>query len=354
MSHPTQQSALITRSGALWQTVDAAQFARRVQELANALLEVGAPTGGVVALEHAASAEAVTVAVAALDAGLAVRLGPAQPPLAAALVATPARAAALAAEAGIDQVAIPCAATADGAASLERLAAHGVLQTALHPDALAARTAARADDDAAVIAADGAVFRAAQLAAAVAALRAVEDLLRPDEPVLFAVPLAQPWLLAFALAAVAAGAPVAVGALADAQTVRPGVIVASCADVAALPERVASGSRLLGGLARLLGRDRTLPPARCLIVPDGFVEKDLCVDLHLGGTTVLHAVGDRHLLVPAALNQPHRFRLDAYGLPVPHHDARIEDGRLVLDGPLGGPTSIGARLDADGFVVPSA
>ena len=342
-------SALITRTGALWQALDADAFRQRVRELAQAFCGLGIPAGGVVSLEHASSSEALTFAVAALEAGLAVRLGPAQPPVATALVATPVRAAALAAEAGIDQVAIPCCADADGAKALERLAAHGVLEAALHPDALAART----PGPTAVIAADGTAFSSAQLAAALASLRAVGDLLRPDEPVLIAVPLDQPWVLALALAALDAGAPVAVGRLGDAQVVRPGVIVASCADVAALPERTAPGSRLVAGLARLLGRDRTIPPARCLIVPDGFVDRDLCVDLHLGGTSVLHAVGDPHLIVPAALNQPARLRLDAYGLPAPDHEAAIEGGRLVVTGTTGGAeTSIGARLDTDGFIVP--
>ena len=62
--------------------------------------------------------------------------------------------------------------------------------------------------------------------------------------------------------------------------------------------------------------------------------------------------------MPAALNQPHRLRLDAYGLPAPHHTARIEHGRLVVEGPaaatpVGVETAIGAQVDADGFVVPA-
>ena len=344
-------SALITRTGALWQALDADAFALRVRELAHAFSGLAIPVGGIACLEHATSSEALTFAVAALEAGLAVRLGPAQPPVAAALVATPVRAAALAAEAGIDQVAIPCCAEADGAKSLERLAAHGVMEAALRPDALTQRGQTPLSQ--AVIGADGTAFTHAQLAAAIASLRAVGDLLRPDEPLLIAVPLDQPWVLALALAALDAGAPVAIGDLGDAQVVRPGVIVASCVDVAALPERTAPGSRLVAGLARLLGRDRTIPPARCLIVPDGFVDRDLCVDLHLGGTAVLHAVGDAHLIVPAALNQPARLRLDAYGLPLPGHAVRIESGRLVVEGTTGGAeTAIGARVEADGFVVP--
>ena len=135
----------------------------------------------------------------------------------------------------------------------------------------------------------------------------------------------------------------------------PGLIVASCADVSALPDRAAPGSRLIAGLARLLGRDRTIPPARCLIVPDGFVDRDLCVDLALGGTTVLHAIGDPRLIVPAALNRPDRHRLDAYGLAVPDHEVAITGDRLVVRGataPGGVETAIGACLDGE-VVLPA-
>jgi hypothetical protein len=284
----------------------------------------------------------------------------AQPPLAAALVATPVRAAALAQQAGIDQVAVPCATTSDGGRSLERLAAHGVLHAALQPEALGERTAARGVDHVAVIGADGTGFALEQLHAAMRAFQQVPDLLRPDEPVLLAVPLAAPWLLALALAAIELGAPVALGELGDAPMIRPGVIVASAVDVADLPEPGASGPRFLAGLARRLGRNSTAPPARCLIVADGFVDADLCAQLHLSGTTVLHAVADPRLIVPAALNQPHRHRLDAYGLALPGHTVAIEDERLVVRGPAGIPTgplgtetAIGARIDADGFIVPA-
>lgn len=353
-------SALWTRSGALWRVLDRPLFETRVRELANALLELGVEPEAVLALEHATTSEALTFTVAALEAGLSVRLGLAQPPLAAALVATPVRAAAVAQETGVDQVAIPSATTADGGRSLERLAAHGVLHAALHPEGLAQRTAARRDEQLAVIGADGTAFTLAQLQAGMRALQQIEDLLRPDEPVLIAVPLDQPWVLALALAALAQQAPVAIGALGDAPMVRPGVIVASCADVTALPDPGASGPRILASLARRLGRDRAAPPARCLIVADGFVDADLCAHLQLSGTTVLHAIGDPRLIAPAALNQPHRQRLDAYGLPVPEHTATIENERLVIRGPAGTPTgplgtetSIGAAIDPDGFIVPA-
>ncbi|MGI9117549.1 MAG: hypothetical protein ACR2JV_07935 [Gaiellales bacterium] len=358
-AQPTS-SALWTRSGALWRVLDRPLFETRVRELAHAMLELEVEPEEVLALEHATTSEALTFAVAGLEAGLTVRLGLAQPPLRAALVATPVRAAALAREAGIDQVAIPSATTADGGRSLERLAAHGVLQAALHPDALAERTARRRDDQIAVVGGDGTAFTLAELHAGMHALQQVEDLLRPDEPVLIAVALDQPWVLAFALAALAIGAPVAVGALDDAPMIRPGVIVASCADVAELPEHGASAPRRLAGLARRLGRNRSAPPARCLIVADGFVDAELCAQLHLSGTTVLHAVADPRLIAPAALNQPHRHRLDAYGLPLPGHAALIDDDRLVVRGPAGTPTgplgtetSIGAAVDVDGFVVPA-
>jgi hypothetical protein len=353
-------SALWTRSGALWRVLDRSLFEVRVRELANAMLELERAPESILALEHATTSEALTFAVAALEAGMTVRLGMAQQPLAAALVATPVRAAALAQQTGIDQVAIPSATTSDGGRSLERLAAHGVLQAALHPDALAERSAQRRDDQVAIIGVDGTGFTLQQLHAAMRSFQRVPDLLRADEPVLIAVPLTEPWLLTFALAAIEAGAPVALGELGDAPMIRPGVIVASVADVTDLPEPGASGPRFLAGLARRLGRNSTAPPARCLIVPDGFVDADLCGQLHLSGTNVLHGIGDPRLIVPAALNQPHHHRLDAYGLPLPEHTATIEDERLVVrgpagiaTGPLGTETAIGARIDADGFVVPA-
>ena len=103
-----------------------------------------------------------------------------------------------------------------------------------------------------------------------------------------------------------------------------------------------------------------LAATRCLLVPNGFVDADLCGQLHLSGTAVLHAIGDPRLIVPAALNQPHRHRLDAYGLALPEHTATIEHERLVVrgpagiaTGPLGTETAIGARIDPDGFIVPA-
>lgn len=360
MHAPQTSTALWTRSGALWRVLDRPLFETRVRELANALLELDRPPESVFALEHAATSEALTFAVAALEAGLTVRLGLAQPPLAAALVATPVRAAALAQQTGVDQVAVPSAATSDGGRALERLAAHGVLHAALHPEALALRSAERRDDQLAVIGGDGTAFSLAELHAAMRAFQQVGDLLRPDEPVLIATPLDQPWLLALALAALEVGAPVAVGELADAPMIRPGVIVASCVDIAGLPEPGASGPRFLAGLARRLGRNSTAPPARCLLVADGFVATELCAHLNLSGTAVLHAVADPRLIVPAAMNQPHRHRFDAYGLPLPDHTATIEAERLVIRGPAGVPTcplgtetAIGARIDTDGFIVPA-
>ncbi|MGI9187195.1 MAG: hypothetical protein ACR2J9_06700, partial [Gaiellales bacterium] len=328
MQAQQSSSALWTRSGALWRVLDRPLFETRVRELANAMLELERAPESVLALEHATTSEALTFAVAALEAGMTVRLGTAQQPLAAALVATPVRAAALAQQAGIDQVAVPSATTSDGGRSLERLAAHGVLQAALHPDALAERTTERRDDQLAVIGVDGTGFSLQQLHAAMRSLQQVPDLLRPDEPVLIGVPLTDPWLVALALAAIEVGAPVALGELGDAPMIRPGIIVASVSDVAELPEPGASGPRFLAGLARRLGRNSTAPPARCLIVPDGFVDAELCGQLHLSGTAVLHAIADPHLIVPAALNQPHRHRLDAYGLPLPDHTATIEGERL--------------------------
>ena len=84
MHAPQPSTALWTRSGALWRVLDRPLFETRVRELANALLELDRPPESVFALEHAATSEALTFAVAALEAGLTVRLGLAQPPLAAA------------------------------------------------------------------------------------------------------------------------------------------------------------------------------------------------------------------------------------------------------------------------------
>ena len=82
MHAPQPSTALWTRSGALWRVLDRPLFETRVRELANALLELDRPPESVFALEHAATSEALTFAVAALEAGLTVRLGLAQPPLA--------------------------------------------------------------------------------------------------------------------------------------------------------------------------------------------------------------------------------------------------------------------------------
>ncbi|MFM7693116.1 MAG: hypothetical protein ACKO7U_02240 [Actinomycetota bacterium] len=363
-------AALRVRTGAAWRTVPRPVLDARVAEYAGGLLEAGCRPGDLLALEEARDGEVLALVLAALDAGLAVRLGRAEPPFAAAFAAEPARAAELAALAGIDQVRVPVPTARDRGVSLERLAAHGVLHVA-REGPLPADAAPTAP---ALLTAGGAALTRAELDAGVRALREVGDLLRPDTTLLIAVPLERPWLVTLALAALATGTAVAIGRIGDAEELGPDVVVATRAAVEGLageldePGRRARArslriqrgdaerpSRLLE-MARQLGRGRGVRPARCLIVPDGVIPRDLCTDLHVGGTTVLHAAVDDRSAAPLALNRPHRYRFDALGLPLPEHRATAAGGRLAVEGPAvaGGRLADGvpARGGPDGFLLP--
>ncbi|MEY4226052.1 MAG: hypothetical protein RL190_809 [Actinomycetota bacterium] len=367
---PRGPAALRVRSGAAWRTVTRPVLDERVAEYAGGLLEAGCRPGDALALEEAREGEVLAIVLAALDAGLAIRLGRAEPPFAAAFAGEPARAAELARLAGVDQVRVPVPTSRDRGLSLERLAAHGVLHAAHEgPAPSAAEPGAPALTTAA-----GAVLTRSELAAGVRALREVGDLLRPGTTLLIAVPLDRPWLVALALATLEDGAAVALGRIGDAEELGPDVVVATRAAVEGLAAelgepgrrararslRIQRGdaerpSRLLE-LTRRLGRGRGMRPARCLIVPDGLIPRDLCTDLHVGGTTVLHAAVDDRSAAPLLLNRPHRYRFDALGLPAPDHRCAVVDGHLSVEG----PAIAGHRLEAvlaarggpDGFLLP--
>jgi hypothetical protein len=358
------------RIGAAWRTIPRPVLDARVAEYAGGLLQAGCRPGDVLALEESREGEVLALVLAALDAGLAIRLGRAEPPFAAAFAGEPARAAELAALGGIDQVRVPVPTSRDRGVSLERLAAHGVLHAAHEgPDPATPTPGAPA-----LATAGGGVLSRAELAAGVRSLREVGDLLRPDATLLVAVPLDRPWLVTLALAALAQGAVVALGRIGDAEELGPDLVVATRAAVEGLAAeleepgrrararslRVQRGdaerpSRLLE-LARRLGRGRGVRPARCLIVADGMIPRDLCTDLHVGGTTVLHAAADDRAAAPLLLNRPHRYRFDALGLPLPDHRAALVDGRLAIEGPALAGGRLGAlpgvRGGPDGFLLP--
>ena len=94
----------------------------------------------------------------------------------------------------------------------------------------------------------------------------------------------------------------AIGRLEDIPLLKPGVVVGTAADADALAETTAGGPTLLTQLSRHLGRSRTAPPPRYLIVGDHEVPASVCSHLHLGGTTVhpLAADADGFLLAPNA------------------------------------------------------
>ncbi len=368
---PLGPVALRVRAGSAWRSVPRAILDARSAEYAAGLLETGCRPGQALALDEAREGEVLAILRAALTAGLAVRLGRAEPPFAAAFAADPARAAELARLAGIDPVRVPVPTARDHGASLERLAAHGVLRAAREPAPPPAPDPART----ALATAGGAVLTAAELAAGVRALREVGDLLRPDTTLLIAAPLERPWLVALALAALETGTTVALGRIADAEELGPDVVVATGAAVEALtagmdePGRRARARSLrvqrgdaarpsrLADLARRLGRGRAVRPARCLIVAGGALPRDLCTDLHVNGTTVLHAAADDRATAPLLLNRPHRYRFDALGLPLPEHRVAVADGLLAVEGPaVAGGRLEGAmpvRPGPDGFVLPA-
>jgi len=370
-SDPTAP-ALLVRAGPTWQAISHATVVRRIEEYAFGLRETGCRPGDALALDAAHEAEAVLLAAAALRAGLVVRLGPAESPFAAAIATDPARAAELASSAGIDPVRVPVPSAQDTGASLERLAAHGVLLAALQPTALEPLPA----DAPALTRTGGPVLTVAELAAGVRALREVGDLLRPGGPVLIARRLEEPWLLTLALAALEVGAPVAIGRLADAETIAPDVVVASKTAVEGLARDHAGGSQSArarslriqrGGVerhsrlvdhARLIVRRRRVQPVRAMIVADGRLTRDLCTDLHVSGTLVLHAATTSTAAAPILMNRPHRYRFDVLGLPLPEHVCTIVDGQLEASGPgiAGGwtRTAIAAQPGPDCFIAPDA
>ena len=367
---PLGPVALRVRAGSTWRPVPRSILDARTVEYADGLLETGCRPGQSLALDEARDGEVVAVLRAALAAGLAVRLGRAEPPFAAAFAADEARAAELARLAGVDPVRVPVPTTRDHGVSLERLAAHGVLRTARGPRRAAPPEPTRP----ALATAAGAVVSAAELAAGVRALRDVGDLLRPETTLLITSPLDRPWLVALVFAALECDTAVALGRIADAEELGPDVVVASSTAVETLaagldePGRRARARSLrvqrgdverpsrLADLARRLGRNRGVRPARCLLVADGTLGRELCTDLHVSGTTVLHAAADDRAAVPLLLNRPHRYRFDALGLPLPAHHVVIRDGLLDVEGPAvaGGRLvgTIAARPGPDGFVLP--
>ncbi len=367
---PRGPAALRVRSGAAWRTVTRPVLDQRVLEYAHGLLEAGCRPGEVLALEEAREGEVLAIVRAALEAGLAIRLGRAEPPFAAAFAGDPARAAELAALAGVDQARVPVPTSRDRGLSLERLAAHGILHAARERPA----PSAPAPGAPTLMTATGAVLTRSELAAGVRSLREVGDLLRPDTTLLIAMPLDRPWLVALALAALEDGAAVALGRIGDAEELGPDVVVATRAAVESLaaelgePGRRARARSLriqpgdaerparLLGLTRRLGRGRSRHPARCLVVPDGLIPRNLCTDLHVGGTTVLHAAVDDRGAVPLLLNRPHRYRFDALGLPAPDHRCTVVDGHLSVEGPAiaehGLEVVLAARGGPDGFLLP--
>lgn len=368
---PLGPVALRVRAGSAWRSVPRSTFDARTAEYADGLLEAGCRPGDALALDEAREGEVLAVAQAALAAGLAVRLGRAEPPFTAAFAGDPARAAELARLAGVDPVRIPVPTARDHGASLERLAAHGVLRAARETAPAPAPDPSRP----ALASPGGAVLTAAELAAGVRALREVGDLLRPGTTLLIAAPLERPWLVALALAALETGTVVALGRIADAEELGPDVVVATRAAVEELaagmdePGRRARARSLrvqrgdaerpsrLADLARRLGRGRAVRPARCLVVADGALSRDLCTDLHVSGTTVLHAAADDRAAAPLLLNRPHRYRFDALGLPLPGHRAAVADGALVVEGPAvaGGRLegALAVRPGPDGFLLPA-
>lgn len=365
-----------------WRPLSRAAVEQRVRELSNGLLEVGCVPGDVILIEHGTDGEALLMAIAALEIGVTLQLGPAKLPIVAGYVASPARAAAVALKAGLKPICVACSPTADEGQSLERLAAHGVLHNALHRDAVRTHTQDRRGGQRALVTADDTTLSLAHLHAAVRTLRNVGDLLRPGEPVLIAMPVTEPWLVALALAAIEAGAPIAVGTLQDAASLHPGVVVAACDKARGLAEaadtqltragnryararslemqRGSANSPLrLAKFLRLPGRRAGAVSIRSLIVPDGVVPRPLCTNLHMIGTTVLHAAVDSNVAAPVLLNRPHRYRFDALGLALPDHRCTIIEGRVVVEGPAtcdapDGPTmtSILARFGPDSFIFP--
>jgi hypothetical protein len=262
------------------------------------------------------------------------------------------------------------------------------MHAALAPEDLARRTAARSAGDPAIIAGGAPALDFAAVWAGVDRLAGLGDLLRPGEPVMFGRGLDAPWVVTLLLAAYARGAPIAFGGAAAAAAVGPGVIVdgpALADDVEAVVEDersgylarlrriratraerghdpspvAATGVRVAGALRR--GDDGFPSGRRARVVlfegadrPREFYER-----VHALGPVPLRLAADPAVAAPVLLNRPHRYRLGAFGLPLPDHEVRVEDGLVVVHGPtVAGTsrtvrTSIHARPGPDGFLVPN-
>jgi hypothetical protein len=369
-------AAIVVGEGRDRQILDRAQAGRRIEEFAGGLVALGVPAGTGFAIPPVVDGETALLAIAALEAGLILALGDTDADVGLRPVPTD----------GPDPLR-PVIRSADGGRSLDRLAAHGVMGAALTPEDRARRTAARSGDDASIDTGDSTVVDHGALWAGVDRLAALGDLLRPGEPILFARGLDAPWVVALMLAAYARGAPLAFGGAAAAAAIGPGVIVdgpALSGDVesvvgdersgylarlrrvrAARAERGRAPSSVADAGVRVAGALRRPDPfdggrrARLVLFegddrPRGFYER-----IHALGPVPLRLASDPAVAGPVVLNRPHRYRLGALGLPLPDHDVRIEDDRLVIAGPaVGGPTRIArtriaARLGPDGFLLPA-
>jgi hypothetical protein len=297
--------------------------------------------------------------MAAIEIGLALVFGDGPAPTRAGLRTTP--------DEAPDDPRFPVLRPLDDGRSLDRIAAHGVLRIALEPDLRSRRTAERKGTDTALIVPGKTTLDLDALWAAIRALEEVEDLLRPDEPILFARALDAPWVLALALAAYARGAPILFGGAVAARTYGPGVIVHGGllqADLITVLEEDYAGRRGYLDLLRRAraSRDRGGPAVigstRAVLIADG--------DLPVAGYERIHALGCLPLRLatspdaagPALLNRPGRYRLDALGVPLPSHTADVVDGWVRVDGPcVAAPersalTAIRGHLEPDGFILP--
>lgn len=385
MQRPTTVSpddaAIVIGEGRERQILGRGQADRRIEEFAGGLVALGAPAGTGFALPAVPDGEAALLAIAALEAGLPLVLDGTRTPVAAELRT------ALDLPADVDPLR-PVLRSLDGGRSLDRLAAHGVMGAALGPGDLARRTAERCGVDPAIIVDGAPALDFASLWAGIDRLVGIGDLLRPGEPILFARGLDAPWVVALLMAAYAQGALVAFGGAAAAGAVGPGVIVdgpALADDVEAVvadersgylarlrriraaraergrsPSTVAdAGVRVAGALRR--GED-PFPPgrrARLVLFEDTRRSRGFYERIHALGPVPLRLAADPAVAAPVLLNRPHRYRLGAFGLPLPDHDVRVEDGLVVVHGPtVAGAsrtarTSIHARPGPDGFLVPT-
>ncbi len=360
-----------------------ATLRERATELADGLLEVGCTAGDILALEHDCVGEALLLALAGLEIGMSVRLGPATLPFRAAFAASPLRAAELSALAQLDPLAVPSDPPSDGGISLERLAAHGIVHRARGGKAAEELPTRGAGSLPAVIGPAGDAISFDDLRAGVRALRSVGDLLRPNEALRIAPDLGRPWRLTLALAGVEAGSLVSIGPLRAGTPVLPDIVAASREQALLLAQSIAAprwpafarrarlqSLRVMRGsrgrpdlIARLVGAlsQRGAPCGpRCLIVGDGIVPRSVCLDLHVAGTTVLQAAVDDRVAAPVLLNRPRNYRFGALGLPLPGFDCQLVDGLLEVHHADGRGrqsrqrTLVAARPGPGGFFLPTA